>query len=197
MPGRAKRWWETFRAWPTWAQAVSWVFLVIVVIAALAPADEAADEVVSEPTTTTEASTTTTTEIPATTAPAPPPDSADDGFLVSCSPAPTAVVAAVAEGLKAAGAGSLVDGQIGRVTGSAGAYLVAAIEAPGVDRAQAVWWLGGDLEGASPGPVIAIDGFAREFSDWGAAAQPGSPAEETRMRREPEARAVREWCGRQ
>ncbi len=38
-------------------------------------------------------------------------------------------------------------------------------------------WAVGELGG---GPIIAVDGFAKEFTDWGAAAQEGSPAAEAR-----------------
>jgi hypothetical protein len=121
----------------------------------------------------------------------------DNDYVVTCSTAPAAVVDAVASGLTTAGPGSLTRGRIGRVSGSAGAYLVADIEAEGIEGSGplAVWWVGGDLTGYDVGPIAAIDGIAREFSDWGAAAQPGSPADEARERREPEARAVKSRCG--
>lgn len=115
-------------------------------------------------------------------------------YNVTCKPASRAILDAVASGLTTSGPGSLPQGRLGTVEGSAGTYLVAEIDASGIQgRGQfGVWWLG-DAEGI-PGSIFAIDGLAREFSDWGAAARPGSPADESRKRRVPEALAVKDQC---
>lgn len=58
-------------------------------------------------------------------------------------------------------------------------YISGDLEGPGLDGEDeiATWAKGGDLE-VGGGLIIASDAVAREFSDWGAAAQPGSPAAE-------------------
>lgn len=55
----------------------------------------------------------------------------------------------VAEGLTTTGPGSLADARLGRIAGSAGTYLLANIQASGIEGPDdlAVWWIGGDVEG--------------------------------------------------
>ncbi len=64
--------WQRFRSWPTWAQVVSWVVLVIVVLSALGP-DQESEVATTSPTTVGEVSDRpiTSAEVPTTTAPAP------------------------------------------------------------------------------------------------------------------------------
>lgn len=119
---------------------------------------------------------------------------AGSDYAVECRPAPQDTVDDVAQGLTVSGGGDLRDAQLGTIEGSAGTYLVAEIDGPGIDGDgdRAVWWLG-ERDGTA-GPVVAIDHVAQEFSDWGAAAQPGSPMAESRKARMPEAAAVRRAC---
>jgi hypothetical protein len=112
----------------------------------------------------------------ATTPPPSPPTGA-----VPCRTAPAAVVGAIEEGLTVGGGGSLARAAYVAVPVASRIssdwpqwFVVAEINGPGMEgRGEVgVWAIGAK----GSGPLMAIDYLAREFSDWGSAAQPGSSA---------------------
>jgi hypothetical protein len=120
----------------------------------------------------------------------------EEGSASECiSPLPQ-TEALIEDGLTVAG-GSLVDAfavEVSEPNALGVAYLVAA-EIDDTDqlanRGDIGVWGVGKLDA---GPVFAIDGFAREFTDWGAAVEEGSAADEARSALEvsDEANAARE-----
>jgi hypothetical protein len=105
-----------------------------------------------------------------------------ENSAAKCVPAP-GTVATIEDGFNISGA-SLVDPyavELPEENDLGVTYLVAAE----IDDSDALsgegdigTWGVGDLEGG--GPIVAIDGFAQEFTDWGSAAQEGSPADVAR-----------------
>lgn len=84
-----------------------------------------------------------------------------------------AAVAALSVGIGIAvysgGAGSLRAAQA--VPRSDGGWFMAAdVQGPGLDGPNdvGVWAIGHPSDIGSAGPIVGIDGVAREFSDWGA-----------------------------
>jgi hypothetical protein len=88
-----------------------------------------------------------------------------------CVPARTTLLDAIATGLTVSG-GSLTGGQAVRSTDFSRVWFVAAkIHATGVDDVG-VWATNTDPSVSSEGEVgsiFAVDGFAKEFTDWGPA----------------------------
>jgi hypothetical protein len=87
------------------------------------------------------------------------------------TPDPT-LVDAIAEGLTTDGEGTLRDAQAVRSDDFDNVWMVAAeLDAPGLeaDGDIGVWSVGGGVESiADASGIFAVDGIAKEFSDWGA-----------------------------
>ncbi|MBA2569297.1 MAG: hypothetical protein H0V11_08125 [Actinobacteria bacterium] len=96
-----------------------------------------------------------------------------------CKRVPAALVAAIQEGITVRGA------QLHNVYGVRSNdlehawYISGDLQGPGLDDNDdiATWAKSGDLK-IGGGQLIASNAQARAFSDWGAEAQPGSPAAE-------------------
>jgi hypothetical protein len=108
--------------------------------------------------------------------------SEDDGSSEAavCNPAPSQIVSYIEEGLTIGGGGSLTRASYVEVPSESQnsqgwpAWLVAGdLTGAGMDGDQIAVW----ATAANDAPIMAIDSMAQEFSDWGAAAQPGSPAD--------------------
>lgn len=148
------------------------ILLVFIIIGVLAPSDEESNGNEAAPQTTT-----ATVEEPATTT---EPDA-------ECLDVPRATVRAIASGLTTRGRGTLRSAAAVRAETDEDfrgvempVYLVSAdIQAPGLqgDGDIATWVLTRSLV-AGDGLILAVDSVAREFSEWGADANPGSPVEE-------------------
>lgn len=98
-----------------------------------------------------------------------------------CQPAPPEVVEAVASGLTVQAGGSLESGVIVDIPpdlqndqGFPPFFFAARILGEGMGTDTIGVWAVGDVSGG--GPIIALNTMAREFSDWGSAAQEGSQA---------------------
>lgn len=148
------------------------VVLVFILIGVLAPSEEESNGNEAAPQTTT-----ATAEAPAT---ATEPDA-------ECLDVPRATVRAIASGLTTQGRGSLRSAAAARAETDEDfrgfempLYLVSAdIQAAGLqgDGDIATWVLTHSLV-AGDGLILAVDSVAKEFSEWGAGANPGSPVEE-------------------
>jgi hypothetical protein len=124
----------------------------------------------------------------------------EDGSAFECIATPRSA-AMIEEGLTASGA-SLVDPYAVELTepNDLGVNYLVATE---IDDANALAYRGeigvwgvGELDS---GPIFAMDGFAQEFTDWGAAAEEGSPADQARkdLQSSDEADAVAACVGSQ
>jgi hypothetical protein len=102
-----------------------------------------------------------------------------------CRVAPADLVSAIASGLTVAGGGGLRDAfyvtpQAHEQNSAGWPLAIVAAEITGGGMGGVVGtWATGDPATVS-GPVIALNGYAKEFSDWGAAAAQGSQADEVR-----------------
>ncbi len=96
-----------------------------------------------------------------------------------CDPAPKPLLAAIAEGLTVQGGGSLRNGHAVKSEDLKSVYYVSAdIQGAGLQgNADIGTWATNSLT-PGDGLILAADAVAKEFSDWGAAAQPGSDAAE-------------------
>lgn len=99
-----------------------------------------------------------------------------------CQPAPEALVAAIEEGLTVDGGGALEKARVVEVPEEKRngegwpVYIVGStITGPGMDGVVGTW-----ATDEEAGPIFALNTMAREFSDWGAAAQDGSAMAEIR-----------------
>jgi hypothetical protein len=94
----------------------------------------------------------------------------------ACRPAGAKVVAAIETGLTVSGGGSLTDAK-SVLTGSDGfTQLIAArIVGTGLTDTVGVW-----ATGDTGAPIVALDAYAKEFSDWGVDISPNSPVGATR-----------------
>jgi len=101
---------------------------------------------------------------------------------VVCSTPDPVVVSSIEQGLTMSGAGSLtgaksldVPPEFQNSAGWPEIFVAADIDGPGMEGSDeiAVW-----ATSDGYGPIWAIDEMAREFSDWGTGAQPGSEARE-------------------
>lgn len=83
-----------------------------------------------------------------------------------CEPVPDALLAAIADGAEpGVGKLRLTEGAAVRAPGYKQVYLIAAeMKAPGVDGEQGVWASNSLKPGG--GIIIAVDGFAQEFTVW-------------------------------
>lgn len=95
----------------------------------------------------------------------------------ACETVDAEFVETIAEGLTVTGGGELENAQALPVPDDARAgegwptrVVAARIVGSGMDDVIGVW-----ATGANEGPIVPVDAVAREFSSWGAAAQPGSP----------------------
>jgi hypothetical protein len=104
---------------------------------------------------------------------------------LSCSPASATATDAVAQGLTVQGGGALENPQTVPIppdkqntNGWPVQFLGAGTTGPGMDGSEnvGVWATGAD----GAGPIWALNSYAQAFSEWGAAAQPGSKAAENR-----------------
>src|SRR3989337_1796616 len=126
------------------------------------------DDDVATATTSTDTTTTNATTALTTNAAAEEPSS-------DCVHVPEDLVAALEEGFNTEGT-SLRNAFAVRSDDLANAWYISGdLEGPGLDGDDeiATWAKGGDLE-VGGGLLIASNAVAREFSDWGEAAQPGS-----------------------
>ena len=107
-------------------------------------------------------------------------ESQPEASAIPCQRPSKLVVSSIEEGLTIDGGGSLTNAWAVRVpvdqqnTSGWPELLVAAdLDGPGMEGGDeiAVWATSNGY-----GPIWAIDSIAREFSDWGTAAQPGSEA---------------------
>lgn len=102
-----------------------------------------------------------------------------------CLDVPRGTVAAIATGLTTSGRGTLRSAKAALADKGEDfrgvempVYLVSAdIQAPGLegDGDIATWAVTRSLDAAKLGLILAVDATAKEFSEWGAAANPGSP----------------------
>ncbi len=109
-----------------------------------------------------------------TTAEAEEPEQSED-----CQPVPADLVAAIEEGFTAKGV-KLRNAYAVRSNDLENAWYISGdLQGPGLegDDEIATWAKSGDLV-VGGGLLIASNSVAKEFSDWGAEAQPGSPAAE-------------------
>jgi hypothetical protein len=107
-----------------------------------------------------------------------------------CVNVPPATVRAIADGLTTSGRGSLrfahaveADADEDFRGVSMPLYLVSAdIQAPGLEGSDeiATWVLTRSLRETGIGLIVAVDSIASEFSEWGEAANEGSPVDEWR-----------------
>lgn len=99
-----------------------------------------------------------------------------------CLPVSGALKKGIGEGLTVAGRGKLGKGAAVRSEDFEKVWYVSAvIRGPGMGSdTVGTWATNADPSGPPSGLIIAADSIAREFSDWGAAAQEGSPAAEVR-----------------
>lgn len=95
-----------------------------------------------------------------------------------CLDVPADLLAGIGEGLTVQGGGSLRNGKAVQSADPEGFLIAADIQGPGLEGPNdiGVWAVNGQLSAAESGLVFAVDGIAREFSEWGAAAAEGSPA---------------------
>ena len=155
---------ERSRVVPRWAQVA-----VGVMALAVLPSCGGDDDETTTATTVTPSPATTTA--PAT---APPTTAAP---ATRCQPAEQQATA-VADGLTN-GASSLRKAQAVPLSPPVGNYrFVLAAEIQGVGAGQVGTWAVGTLDGG--GPVFALDDNAQRYSEWGAAAREGSPADQQR-----------------
>jgi hypothetical protein len=145
------------------------VIIALSIIGALVPASGDDDGGEATPTTTTTEETTIATET-------------EEASETECGKPSRAFVRGISEGLTVAGGGSLSD--------------AAYVEVPrDLQNSQGwpKWLVGADIDGSglegdgdigvwatdvNNGPIWVVNQVAREFSEWGVAAQPGSPARE-------------------
>lgn len=109
-------------------------------------------------------------------------DSESQDRQLECREADTALVEGIASGLTVRGGGALEQATAVTVAperrndqGWPETIIAAQITGEGMDRVVGVW-----ATAETGGPIMAIDTMAREFSDWGAAAQPESRAADVR-----------------
>ena len=141
------------------------VVLAVAAIGALGDNDDNGDSS-DDASATTEAATTGATATDEET------DAAEE-----CVPVPADVVAALEEGFNTPGT-SLRNAYAVKSDDLANAWYISGdLEGPGLDGDDeiATWAKGGDLV-VGGGLLLASNEVAKEFSDWGTDAQPGSPA---------------------
>lgn len=122
---------------------------------------------------------TTTEELvettdPMTTAPAEKPETSED-----CKRVPADVVAGIQEGITTRGVKLRNAWAVHSDDLENAWYISGDLQGPGLEGADdiATWAKSGDLV-VGGGLLIASNDVAKDFSDWGAEAQPGSPAAE-------------------
>ena len=130
------------------------VLIALAIVGALIPAED------EETTQTTETTETTETD--------------------ACARPPSQFVLDIEEGLTVSGGGTLrdawyveVSADLQNTNGWPSWLLAADLEGSGLEGTDdvVVW-----ATGANQGLVLSVDEVTREFSEWGIAAQPGSPA---------------------
>lgn len=101
-----------------------------------------------------------------------------------CEDPERSLVEAIATGLTVSGGGDLEGAAVVTVAsdrrndrGWPAQIVAAQITGAGLDGAVGAW---ATAETETDGPIFAVDGIAKEFSDWGSAAQPGSQMAEVR-----------------
>jgi hypothetical protein len=121
----------------------------------------------------------TETEVESAPSPATVTEAAASAECVEPDPA---LVDGIAQGLTVEGGGDLGNAQAVEVPkdkrndqGWPKIMVAAEITGPGMQGIVGAW-----ASGEMGGPIVALNPMAREFSDWGAAAQPGSRAAEIR-----------------
>jgi hypothetical protein len=142
---------------------------IVLSISACGSDDEAATTATPE-TTRAEGETRTAQEEP-------PPDEAQGG---ECLKVPEEVVRGIETGLTTSGQGRLRNAWMVKSADPEGYLISADIQASGLegDGDIATWSrTGSDI---NSGLIFAVDGVAREFSEWGAGANEGSPAADLR-----------------
>ena len=84
-----------------------------------------------------------------------------------CAPASGTLLAAISQGLTVSGGGTLRSGYVVKSNDFAKVWMVAAeIDGSGMEKSGDVGvWATNDPNGA--GMIFAVDGMAKEFSDWG------------------------------
>ena len=94
-----------------------------------------------------------------------------------CLPVPKALVRGIEEGLTVEGGGTLRNAKAVKSEDFKNVYYVSAdIQGPGLEGDDDIGtWATNSLK-VGEGLIIGADEVAREFSDWGAAASPDSPA---------------------
>lgn len=112
-----------------------------------------------------------------------PAEEPEEDELSRCLPVSKSVKAGIADGLTVTGGGKL--GRAAAVRSEDFEkvwYVSAVIRGSGLgDDTIGTWATNGDpTKPEVSGLIIAADSIAREFSDWGEAAQEGSPAAEVR-----------------
>lgn len=122
------------------------------------------------------------TDAPTDQAAEEPRDSTQQDSQFECRDADTALVEGIASGLTVHGGGALEQATAVTVVperrndqGWPETIIAAQITGEGMDGVVGAW-----ATAETGGPIMAIDTMAREFSDWGAAAQPGSRAADVR-----------------
>ena len=169
--------WARFRAWPLWVQ----IALGVVVVLVLVPSgDDTSDEA-------TPAASANPTEV---SSPEPSqsslgPGSEKDELNPECIPVAKALVRAIQSGLTVDGGSLRREAFAVRSDDSneviEDVWMVAAeLDAPGLEGVGdvGVWATTKDPTNASDlGLILRANGIAGEFSDWGEAAEPGSPAD--------------------
>lgn len=148
----------------------AFLLIVIVIGAFSSPEDEGQDAAA-----TTASSETAPTE----TEEAAEEDEEEPAPSAECVEVPADLVAALEEGFNTAGV-TLRNAYAVKSDDLQNAWFISGdLEGPGLEGEDeiATWAKSGELE-VGGGLLIASEAIAREFSDWGEAAQPGSPAAE-------------------
>ena len=162
-----RRVWAKFRSWPTGVQIVVGVVVAVAVFGGSSGDDE---------------STTASGDDEVTSAPAvagAEPDDSDDLPTRDCIPVPRVRMRGIETGLTVRGGSLRKEAFAVRSDDYKKVWMMAAeLDAPGLEGIGdvAVWATNQDPTRTDEyGLTVRANGIAAEFSDWGAAARPGSP----------------------
>lgn len=146
--------------------------IVFSIIGALSDSGEETNTVARETATAPRDTTTSQEEAPSDS-----PEEAEDG---ACLSVPGELVRGIEEGLDTFGDGTLRNARAVKSDDPEGYLISADIQAPGLlgDDDIATWSRTGSE--INSGLLFAVDGLARELSDWGADINEGSPAADLR-----------------
>lgn len=166
-----KKTWAKFRSWPLWVQIIV-ALVVLGVVASLG-----GDSDTTTPTTTTDAEEQ---EAEAEDEEPEAEEEAAAGPGRECIPVPKARIKGMETGLTVKGGSLRMPAYAVKSDDFEKVWMMAVeLDAPGLkgDGDIGVWGTNGDPTDTTDfGLTLAANGIAREFSDWGAVAKPGSAA---------------------